>query len=529
MSQPEKPSTPLIDALMDPGCYDHAVDEIQLIETHISWVVLTGDFVYKIKKPVDFGFLDFSTLEKRHFYCREELRLNKRLAPELYLAVVPICGTPAHPELNGEDDAFEYAVKMRQFPPSSQLDHVLERGELQSRQLDAVARLIAGFHQVIDCAGEDSGYGDAAHVYKPVQENFVQIRQNIPDENHLEFLADIEAWSEACFTKLKPIFEQRKANGFVRECHGDMHLSNLAWYHQAPLIFDCIEFNPNLYWIDVINEVAFLVMDLQDRQQSQMATRFLNTYLESTGDYAGVLVLNFYLLYRAMVLAKVNAIRAGQITNSPEQQKQAAESFANYMQLGMDYVRESKPRLIITHGLSGSGKSTVTGQLLESLGAIRIRSDVERKRLFGIQPEQGVEVGHGEGIYNAEATRRTYDRLAELADIIIDAGYSVIIDAAFLRFDQREPFRKLAAEKKVSYVIVELNTTVDTLRQRIRDRKDDVSDANLAILEKQISVCENLHGNELVNSVTVNTENDIDIQSLVEQICQTAPESGVTI
>jgi len=509
---------PMIDALMDPERYDHAVKDIQLIETHISWVILTGDFVYKIKKPVDLGFLDFSILEKRHFYCQEELRLNKRLAPDLYLEVVSISGTPEQPILNGDGDAIEYAVKMRQFPPSLQLDHVLERGELQPDQLDAVARLMADFHQSISFAGEDSEYGDAPHVYKPVEENFIQIRQNIPDKDYLELLAELQRWSEACYIKLKPIFEQRKANGFVRECHGDMHLGNLAWYHDVPLVFDCIEFNPNLYWIDVINEIAFLVMDLQDRRQAELAYRFLNAYLEFTGDYTGVQVLQFYLLYRAMVLAKVNAIRAGQITNRPEQQRQAAESFANYMQLGMGYIRVSEPRLIITHGLSGSGKSTVTGRLLEQLGAIRIRSDVERKRLFGIRPEQGVEAGHGEGIYNTEATQRTYDRLAELAGTIIDGGYSVIIDAAFLQHGQREIFQKLAVEKMSPYVIVEFITAVDILRQRIQNRRDDVSDANLAILEKQIGVRENLQSNELINTITVDTENDINIQSLVEQI-----------
>jgi aminoglycoside phosphotransferase family enzyme/predicted kinase len=518
MSQRKKSSNSLISALMNPGCYDHAVKDIQLIETHISWIILTGDFAYKIKKPVDFGFLDFSSLEKRHLYCREELRLNKRLAPDLYLAVVSINGTPEKPELDGKGDAFEYAVKMRQFPPASQLDHVLERGELQPGQLDAVARLIAEFHQGVSCADVNSDYGDPAHVHQPVEENFIQIRQHIPSDEYLESLAELQRWSETRFAEIKSIFEKRKIDGFIRECHGDMHLSNLAWHHDAPLVFDCIEFNPNLYWIDVINDVAFLVMDLQDRQQTHLAYRFLNTYLESTGDYPGIATLRFYLVYRAMVLAKVHAIRARQTADNPEKQRQLAEGFANYMRLGKSYIYESKPRLIITHGLSGSGKSTVTGQLLEQLGAIRIRSDVERKRLFDIRPEENIEVGHGEGIYSARATQRTYDRLAELAGTIIDAGYPVIVDAAFLQFAQREPFRKLALEKQVPYVIVEFTTAVDTLRQRISDRKGDVSDANLAILEKQISVCEKLHDNELGTSVTVNTENDIDIQLLLEQM-----------
>jgi len=518
MNAPESSNNTMINALMDPGRYDHAVDDLQLIETHISWVILTGDYVYKIKKPVDFGFLDFSTLEKRHLYCQEELRLNKRLAPDLYLDVVSISGTAEQPVLNGKGSEIEYAVKMQQFPPSSQLDHVLERDELRPGQLDAVARLIANFHQTIAYADMDSTYGDAEHVYQPVQENMIQIRQNIPDENYLGLLADLEQWSETSFTKLKPIFEQRKAHGFVRECHGDMHLSNLAWYRGAPLVFDCIEFNPNLYWIDVINDVAFLVMDLQVRQQAPLAYRFLNAYLESTGDYPGVTVLRFYLLYRAMVLAKVNAIRASQTENNPEQLRQLEESFKDYMQLGESYICESKPCLIITHGVSGSGKSTVTGQLLEHMGAIRIRSDVERKRLFNIKPEENVEAGHSEGIYSAEATQSTYERLTELADNIIKAGYTVIIDAAFLQFEQREQFRKFAVDKDVPFIIVEFTTAIETLRRRIQDRQNDVSDANLAILEKQFSTCESLRSDERDNAMMVDTESDVDIQSLVEQI-----------
>jgi len=518
MNSPDKSPATLIDALMAPERYDHAVKDIQLIETHISWVILTGTYAYKIKKPVDFGFLDFSTLEKRRFYCLEELRLNQRLAPELYLAVIPVCGTPEQPVLNGENEAFEYAVKMLQFPQSAQLDHVLARGELQAGQLDAVARLVADFHRNITCAGVDSDFGDPAHVYQPVDENFTQIRQHIPDEDFLEPLAKLQRWSESRFETLAPVLAQRKADGFIRECHGDMHLRNLAWHNNAPLVFDCIEFNSNLYWIDVINEIAFLVMDLQDRQQPQMAQRFLNTYLECTGDYQGVMVLPFYLLYRAMVLAKVNAIRAKQATNSPEQQRQAEADFANYMRLGMNYVRECRPQLIITYGLSGSGKSTVSQQLLEQMGAIRIRSDVERKRLFGIRPEEDAEAAHGEGIYTAETTQRVYTRLAEQAGTVVDAGYTVIIDAAFLQFEQRQQFRKLAAEKQVPFVILEFSATVETLRRRILERQGGVSDANLAILEQQLKTCQTLQDDESDHAITVDTEGTVDLQSLLEQI-----------
>jgi aminoglycoside phosphotransferase family enzyme len=437
----------VITALMDPGLYHHPVEELQLIETHISWVILTGPYVYKIKKPVNLGFLDFSTLEKRRFYCEEELRLNQRLAPEIYLAVVPITGTTEQPQIAGRGEAIEYAVKMVQFPQRAQLDRVLSRDGLEPQYMDVLASLVADFHQRIEVAGADSEYGDPEHVYQPVAENFAQIRERISKEKYRKLVDDIEQWSKSAFASLRSVLQQRKSAGFIRECHGDMHLRNIAWVNDQPVIFDCIEFNPNLRWIDVISEVAFLVMDLQDRQQAQLAQRFLNSYLEYSGDYAGVRVLCFYLVYRAMVRAKVEAIRAQQKGISKKEQTEAETGFFTYLELAQHYTRIDAPRLLITHGLSASGKSTLTQPLLEYLPAIRIRSDVERKRLFGIKADENRQADNKEGIYTPEATQTTYKKLIKLAEEIIDAGYSVIVDATFLKQDQRQPFQQLAGAK----------------------------------------------------------------------------------
>ena len=273
---------------MRPGCYDHPVSDIQLIETHISWIILTGDFAYKIKKPVNLGFLDFSTLDKRRFCCEEELRLNRRLAAAIYLDVVPVTGEPARPELCGTGRAIEYAVKMVQFPQPAQLDRMLANGELENRHIDALAALVAEFHQSIEVAPEASEFGDPERVYGPVAENFRQIRQQPGSDRNDARLAELERWSKTTFDTLTDVFTQRKKDGFIRECHGDMHLRNLVWFEGAPLAFDCLEFNPALRWIDTLSEVAFLVMDLQDRQQPQFAQRFLNAYLERCGDYQGM-------------------------------------------------------------------------------------------------------------------------------------------------------------------------------------------------------------------------------------------------
>ncbi|MDX1698677.1 MAG: AAA family ATPase, partial [Thiohalobacterales bacterium] len=426
----------LIDALLHAEVYPHPVRDLQLVETHISWVILTGDYAYKIKKPVDLGFLDFTTLEKRRFFCQEELRLNRRLAPDIYLDVVPITGTADDPVPDGTGEPIEYAVRMRQFSPDDQLDRLLARGALEPAQLDAVAGLVAGFHRHAAVAGADTDFGEAGSVCRAVRENFRHIRECLQQDAPATQLDALEAWVQAACERLAPVFARRKAEGFIRECHGDMHLRNLAWVEGRPLVFDCIEFNPQLRWIDVQSEIAFLVMDLQDRGQARLGWRVLNRWLQESGDYAGLTVLPFYLLYRATVRAKVEAIRATQPGIGDTERAAALAEFDAYLQLAGSYTVDTQPVLIITRGPSASGKSTVTQPLLETLGAVRIRSDVERKRLFGVAPATDMHAGVDAGIYSAEAGRQTYARLAELAREVLAAGYRVIVDAVFQRVEQ---------------------------------------------------------------------------------------------
>lgn len=508
----------LVNSLMQPDLFDPPVEKCVLIETHISWVILAGPYAYKIKKSINLGFLDFSTLEKRRFYCQEELRLNKRLAPAIYLAVIPITGTVEHPQWAGKGEAIEYAVKMQAFPQQAQLDRVLAIGALQPRQIDILARHIANFHDQIDVAGVDTMFGDPERIRQPIEENFRQIREHVTNAKALHSLVELERWSQSTFHALQSLFEQRKSGGFVRECHGDMHLRNIAWVDDAPLVFDCIEFNLTLRWIDVMSDVAFLVMDLQVRKQPELAQRFVNNYLQHTGDYAGMGVLRFYQVYRALVRAKIDAIRADQAGISREEQAEAEKDFFDYLKLALSYVRPAKPQLIITRGMSASGKSTVTQPLLEQLGAIRIRSDVERKRLFGLKAEDDGQSAVGKGIYTTKATERTYRKLEELAAQIIDAGHSVIVDAVFLQYEERQHFRKLAETRQTSFVILECTADAETLRQRIVQRKNDVSDADLKVLDMQRSQWQSLRKHERINAMTIDTGTPVDINSLVTQI-----------
>ncbi|HZW26043.1 MAG TPA: AAA family ATPase [Gallionella sp.] len=491
-------AAPLIRALLtQTECYGHPVGEVRLIETHISWVLLAGDYAYKIKKPVNLGFLDFSTLALRLHACEEEVRLNRRLAPDYYLGVVPIAGSPDAPHLGGAGGAFEYAVRMRRFPPEDTLDHLAQRGELDAEKIDRLAVRIARFH-LHECAvaTADMSWGEPEAIARPVAENFQLLTERLPDSMQLKQLWD---WSEAEHRRLTPLMKERKRAGFVRECHGDLHLGNLAWVDGELVIFDCIEFSPALRWIDVISEVAFCYMDLLHRRQDGLAMRFLNAWLEATGDYEGMALLRYYAVYRAMVRAKVAALRAGQAGGEAERAEVDA-----CLQLAARLAQGAQPQLWITHGLSGSGKTTQTQFLLQQRGMIRLRSDVERKRLAGL--EVLARGGAGEGLYTQQAGERTYRHLVHLAEKLLDAGWPVIVDAACLQRRQRDLFRDLARRRGVGFRILDVQADSAVLRERIAQRTEqgkDASDADLGILQRQLETAQPLAADEMAYVVAI--------------------------
>jgi aminoglycoside phosphotransferase family enzyme/predicted kinase len=500
----------------------HTLEQpVEAVETHISWVLLAGDHAYKIKKAVNLGFLDFTTLEKRRFYCAEELRLNRRLAPDLYLEVISIVGSTEQPVLGGSGQAIEYAVKMQRFPQSCLLDQVLQRGRLTPETVDATARKLADFHRSTAATGNDSPFGTPERVHQPVMENFAQIRTRLDSSASPGKLDELEEWSEREYRARCGAFAARKAMGFVRECHGDLHLGNIVLLEGEIVPFDCIEFNENLRWIDVISEAAFLTMDLHDRERPDLARRFLNAYLEQTGDYAGLEVLRYYLVYRAMVRAKVACIRAGQDDLASGEQDLLWAGYRRYIELAEGFTRPTAPFIAITHGLSGSGKTTVTQALLEALDIFRVRSDVERKRLYGLKPEARSSAGTGEGIYSPEANVRTYHKLAELARGIVRSGFPVIVDAAFLKRRERAAFHDLARELGVPFAILDFAAPESLLRERVELRRQgarDASEADLAVLESQFCSSEQLDDAESTVSLPVNTEQAVDVQALVQRL-----------
>jgi uncharacterized protein len=494
----------VIEELRDPARYPHPAERVELIETHISWVLLAGDYAYKVKKPVNLGFLDFSTLEARRFYCEQELRLNLRTAPQLYLSVIPITGDEADPRIGGEGRPIEYAVEMRRFPQEALLSHMAAQGALGGAHIDSLAQSVAAFHSRIASADSTRPFGSAAQALAPAMQNFDQIEALIGADVEVPALERLRAWTKEEHARLSATIDARKGGGFVRECHGDLHLGNIALLDGAPTPFDGIEFNEALRWIDVMNEVAFLVMDLIDRRLPRFAWRFLNRYLETTGDYGGLAVMRFYLVYRALVRAKVACIRAHQPGLEAQARGGAEREYLEYLQLAQALATRPPCALVVMHGVAGTGKTTVAQWLLEGYGAVRLRSDVERKRLQGLGAlaRTGSEIGAG--IYAADVTGQTYARLSALSAMVLEAGYPVIVDATFLARAQREAFAALARKQGVPFGIAACEAPEDALRERVARREreaSDASEAGLEVLAHQLGSREPLSESERADSV----------------------------
>jgi predicted kinase len=410
---------------------------------------------------------------------------------------------------------------MREFSQQALLSDMASRHGLTPDHIDEIAGLVAAMHARAAVADASAQYGLPRDIHHWVMENFVHIRTAPLDSNRREQLDHVERWCQREFQIKESVLQSRKTDGFIRECHGDLHLGNLALIDGHITPFDCIEFNPCLRWIDVMSENAFLVMDLQDRGYPELACRFLNALLQQTGDYAGVRILRYYLVYRALVRAKVAVLRLEQAAKSAETEDAAWAEYESYVQLATSYAGSVAPALVITHGVSGTGKSWVASRLAVSLGAIQVRSDVERKRLFGYRMDAKTGSGVQTGIYTAEAGLQTYARLADLARCLIEGGYTAIVDAAFLRRDERARFRLLAGQLGVPFVLLDFSADADTLRKRIGERQAsgrDPSEAGLNVLEAQFRSQEPLVSDEREHAVTVVTSGEPSVADLAKRI-----------
>jgi hypothetical protein len=492
---PDDPSAALVDALRRRLEADGG-EPVEAIETHISRVLLAGDMAYKVKKPVRLPFLDFSTLEARRRFCHDELRLNRRLAPALYLDVVDIHGPADAPSFGGDGPVVEVALRMRRFAPGALLSERLAAGTLEPAQLDRLALRLAAFHRDAPPAPRPSPYGSAPLITTQAHAAFEAACGGRDD------CATLGAWMQAQAHALAPVWEQRRRDGFVRECHGDLHLANAVVLDDGPTAFDCIEFDLALRFIDIQSDMAFLAMDLMAHGRPDLAWRCLNGWLDATGDHEGLPVLRWYLVYRALVRAEVALLRG-------------AEADADtYRRLARRLSAHDDARLLVTHGLPGAGKSFVSQRISQVAGAVWLRSDVERKRLFGLDV---LDRSSTAAVYAPGATARTYGRLRDLARTALRAGHPTIVDAAFLRRHERDAFRALARELPVPFTILDCQAPLDVLRERVRARqrrRDDPSEADEAVLERLHAAQEPLADDEAAVALRVPAAGEADAGAL---------------
>jgi hypothetical protein len=515
-----EPLATLISSLRDGTCFDHPTGEITVLQTHISYVLLTGTYAYKIKKPVKLAFLDFSTLAMRKHYCEEELRINRRLAPKLYLDVVPITGAAQAPRVNGEGTAIEYAVKMLEFPDADRLDRVAQRNELGESQIRELALSIAAFHDSIAVADRSTTFANSERLRRDVMENFDTLCSQPLPGPVASLLDAIRAWSSRTLVDLGGQFRERKRAGKVRECHGDMHLANMAMLDGRIVIFDALEFNENLRWIDVQSELAFLAMDLEYRGLARLGWLLVSAYLEATGDYAGLRVFRHYKVYRAMVRAKVAGLRARQCTSGTPTADEASADVVAHIRLAHDCLLSSERPPLITHGLSGSGKSHLCAMLLQVLGAVCVRSDMERQRLVGAG-----KIGAAE-LYSAVGIDRTYRALAVHARTIVECGYPAIVDATFLKRRHRKRFLELARELGAPFVILRLNAPMEILEARVARRQaeaKDASEATVDVLRAQREAVDELNDVEREAALEVSSSGEPDVNAIARRILRGRP------
>jgi hypothetical protein len=473
---------PLIGAMGNPAFYPHATRDIRLLETHISWVILTGDFAYKIKKPVNFGFLDFTSLARRRHFCDQELLLNRRLASEIYLEVLPI-SSDGDAFMFGDTNICEYALMMRQFAQTDLLDRRLESGRFDPAWMDMLAIDIATLHSSEQSSGANPDFGDPLILRRHIEANLEVGARHIDVAIGRNSLAALRDYAERSLTSMQEPLSRRQSEGHIRCCHGDLHLRNITLLHDRPVAFDCIEFNDEYRMIDAMNDAAFLIMDCDARGHPELGLRFLSRYLEQTGDYAGLALLPLYLCYRAGVRGKVACLLGEEMpaTEAEEQWREAR----HYFELATRYTQPAHPQLFAIGGLSGSGKSHLALEALQHERAVIIRSDATRKRIAaGLKQDE---------LYSDAMHRHTYQAMLEAADTALQGGWSVILDATFLHPGSREDVRRLARQRQAELHFYWLDIPEDVLRRRVNAREKlgrDVSDANLAVLEQQLASCE---------------------------------------
>ncbi len=495
----------LVDELQKPEFYSHSVQlPIQVIQTHISWVFLTGDYAYKLKKTVDFGFLDFSTLEKRKYFLNQELEMNRLLAPDIYLEVLPIALSGDHLVLNGSGQPIEYVLKMRQFPQESIFINLFKQGKLTANNLRELAKVVAEFHGKTRTDEYVISFGSIDKIKESIDENYQITKPYIGIVQTLKKYQETQQFTDLFLIEKKGIFESRKNQGKIKECHGDLHLKNICLWKNKIQLFDRIEFNEEFRFVDVMYDIAFTVMDLDVRGRKDLSNIFLNSYLEQTGDWEGLQVLPLYLSRQAYVRAKVTSMLLDDPNISSEEKQEASQTARDYYHLAWEYTKQSSGCMILMSGLSGSGKTTVAQYLAPKINAIHIRSDAVRKHLAQISL---TETG-SENLYTPQMNEKTYNYLLDLGIMLSIEGFQVILDAKFDRLYWREKALTIGKNHQLPVYIIHCQAPLEILSDRLSERQGDISDATPNLLQQQQETADPLTDTEQTYVKTLDTTKD---------------------
>lgn len=486
----------ILESLRKPSAYPVHTGAVELIQTHISWLLLTDTHVFKLKKPVNFGFLDFSTLELRHFYCHEELRLNRRLCPDIYEQVIALRETEEGAGFIGDGKVIDYAVMMKRLPAERMLDRLVDYGSVTVDEICLVARKISGFHAAAATSPHIAEFGSLDHILFNWQENFTQALQfhatTLPPTVRENIRSYVESFAEANRT----LFAKRVEQGFIRDCDGDIHLGNICLMMDSSVyIFDCIEFNERFRYSDTAADIAFLLMDLDFHRRPDLADAALSAYITDSGDTDLVHLVTFYKVYRAVVRGKVESLMLLDAGIAPVAHAAAESRATRYFRLAQGYSLRSRllPTLFITCGTTGCGKSTLAEQLSSELGIACFNSDTIRKQLAGLAMTEAANAPFDEGLYAGEMSNKTYCRLEHLAAAELASGHSVLVDAGFRKASDRADFADLAAAHHAEFVILSVQCPPDMQRQRLRERTargNSVSDGREELLDRQTAAFE---------------------------------------
>ncbi len=485
----------ILQAMGDPAFYPDAPSAVTVRETHISTLFLTDHFVYKVKKPVDFGFLDFTTLSARHFFCQQEVRLNRRLSPGVYLGVLVIYESERGIHLEAKGDVVEYAVKMRRIPEARMMDRLLARGEIDADIIRKIALKLVGFHSRARTDPEISLYGTVARVAKNTEENFRQTEAFIGTTLTPEQFERITAYTRGFLERRRSLFRRRVAEERIRDCHGDIRMEHICIVEPI-VIFDCIEFNRRFRYTDVAADLAFLAMDLDFHHRADLSRALVETYIEYSQDWELLKVIRFYKCYRAYVRGKVESFQSAGNALTEEARKKHLSQARKYFALADTYA-DAQPYLLITSGLTGTGKSRLAEALASELDLALFQSDPIRKEISRVAPEDHRFEAFGKGIYSQETSRKTYQTLLSEAEEALRQGRPVILDATYLKQAQRDAAQRLADRHRAPFFVIEVTCPEEEVKKRLSDRIREVgtiSDGRWEIYLSQKEIREPITG-----------------------------------